>query len=83
MSDFVFVHKDEPAKKVDAAVVEKERFTRDERYQLAGWALFVVSSALYTLAGVQFKSGVTVIASLFFLVACLVFMYPILHKPHR
>ena len=64
-------------------MVQKEgmpRFTREEHYQLWGWALFTLSAALYTLASIQAFSLTSLVASLIFGVACVIFVIPIVYK---
>jgi len=54
---------------------------RDERtYQLIGWALFVICALFYIFAGLRSGDDLTVIGSLVFLVACFVFMIPLLRN---
>jgi hypothetical protein len=47
---------------------------------LAGWALFVVSAVFFTAASVRSGDGLALAGSLFFLVACFVFLAPLLRR---
>jgi len=46
--------------------------------QLVGWLLFVVCSGFYLMAGVQTQDRLIIWGSLLFLIACLVFMLPLM-----
>ena len=55
---------------------ENER-TKELKVQLWGWILFVICGALFTIAGVRAEDIVTIAASIIFLIACVVFMVPL------
>ena len=55
-------------------------FSRDEKYALVGWVLFIVCAVFYTLAAFQYKSLTSIVGSLIFLLACFVFMVPLIWK---
>lgn len=57
-----------------------ERFTRDEKYHLAGWGLFVISATFYIVAAIEFESWTSLIGGLMFLFACFAFMIPLIWK---
>jgi len=50
---------------------------REGRYQLAGWLLFVACALVFIAAGLKNRDILTVIGGLLFLVACIVFLVPI------
>jgi len=79
MSDFDVVKKNE---KCVRPFSERKRFnfSREELYHLAGWVLFIVSSALYMWSGIQARSLSATLGALFFMLACFVFLVPILWK---
>jgi hypothetical protein len=52
----------------------------EQHYQLLGWLLFVVCALLYALAALQSGDLLTLLGSVVFLVACFVFMIPLLRK---
>lgn len=46
--------------------------------QLAGWSLFILSALSYIVDAVDIGDMMSLLASIFFLLACLVFVYPLL-----
>lgn len=50
---------------------------KEMRAQLWGWILFVICGILFTYSGVRAQDIVTIAASIIFLLACLVFMVPL------
>jgi uncharacterized ion transporter superfamily protein YfcC len=46
------------------------------RFNIAGWLLFTVSAMLFIWSAVSAGDWISGIASLFFLIACLVFLVP-------
>ena len=50
---------------------------KELRAQLWGWILFVICGILFTYSGVRAQDTVTIAASVIFLLACLVFMIPL------
>ena len=47
-------------------------------YTLVGWVLFTVSAACFTAEAVRSGGALYLVASVTFLLACLVFMVPVL-----
>ena len=47
------------------------------RFNLTGWLFFTVSAVFFTWAAARAGDGISVIASLLFLIACLVFLVPV------
>jgi hypothetical protein len=58
--------------------VSWSELSRQERYDLVGWITFVASATFYTVAAIDYA---TYLGSLFFLLACFMFMIPMLRKP--
>ena len=54
------------------------------RFYIVGWLLFTVSAVLFTWAALHASDWIGVVASLLFLIACLVFLVPVwrLRPPH-
>ena len=48
--------------------------------QITGWILFILCAVVYLASGVKNKDILTITGSIFFLIACIVFMYPLLRK---
>ncbi|MBT4931894.1 MAG: cytochrome oxidase subunit III [Rhodospirillaceae bacterium] len=47
------------------------------RYNFTGWLLFTVSALFFIWSALEAGDRVYIIASLFFLIACLVFLVPV------
>jgi hypothetical protein len=47
---------------------------------LLGWSLFVVSALFFTAASLRAGDGLALSGSLFFLVACFVFLFPLTRR---
>ena len=60
------------------AFVRWTEMTRSDKYGLIGWILFVTCAVLYLEAAIEWASLTSIIGSLVFLLACLVFMVPML-----
>jgi hypothetical protein len=50
---------------------------QDLKFQLFGWILFIICALLFLASSIRNQDVIAIIASLVFLVACFVFMYPI------
>lgn len=53
---------------------------RDERFRLAGWLLFVVSSLFFIVAGLRSGDVVTLLGGFFFFLACVAFLIPFIRR---
>ena len=53
---------------------------RRRRFNLWGWALFMVSALFYVLAALRHGDPLALLGSLFFFAACVVFVVPLLDK---
>lgn len=56
----------------------QKRFDRDARYQTAGWVLFIVCALFFIAASWKNQDGLTLLGSVVFLIACVVFLIPLL-----
>ncbi|MEM7424684.1 MAG: hypothetical protein AAF441_01210 [Pseudomonadota bacterium] len=52
-------------------------------FELAGWVLFTASAAFFTLSSVKSGDAPAIAGSVLFLVACFVFMRPLLSSLAR
>jgi hypothetical protein len=79
-SNFDAVDCDNASKEVVYEWVGWGSLSRQERYDLVGWILFVISASFYTVAAIEFAHITSLIASLAFLFACFPFMIVLLRK---
>ena len=49
----------------------------DLKLQLFGWGLFIICALLFLASSIQNQDMIAILASLVFLVACFVFLYPL------
>lgn len=54
--------------------------SRDEKWQFAGWILFILCAVLYLIASIRSGDVFTTIGSVVFLIACFVFLVPLLRQ---
>ena len=54
----------------------KDSPRRDEKYDLLGWMLFVVSAAFFIASSIRAGDVVGLLGGLFFLLACAAFLAP-------
>ncbi len=55
----------------------------DLGYQLAGWTLFVLCAACFIVSSVQHGDLLALVGSAIFLVACIVFLVPLIREASR
>jgi hypothetical protein len=53
---------------------------RERRFQLWGWGLFILCALLYTASSLESGSLLGLAGSLVFLIACFVFLLPLLRR---
>ena len=53
------------------------KLKRKDRYALGGWLLFILCAVFYLASSLKNHDPLAIIGSVLFLVACLVFMVPI------
>jgi glucan phosphoethanolaminetransferase (alkaline phosphatase superfamily) len=51
---------------------------RELKNQLLGWILFVICAVLFILSGIRFGDVLMITASVIFLLACVVFLVPLI-----
>ena len=52
----------------------------DLKFQLWGWILFIVCAFIFIASSIRMGDGLMLVGSLFFLVACFLFLIPLLTK---
>jgi len=52
---------------------------REEKFHLVGWVLFIICAILFILSGIQNDDLLTTVGSFIFLIACVVFLIPLIH----
>ncbi|MEB3211925.1 MAG: hypothetical protein VKL39_11250, partial [Leptolyngbyaceae bacterium] len=57
--------------------------TDDRTYQIFGWILFIICAILYAIASFKSRDAIAFLASIVFLVACIVFLIPLLRPDHK
>lgn len=53
---------------------------KDLKYQLWGWILFIVCAFIFIVSSIRMGDVLMLIGSLFFLVACFLFLIPLLRR---
>jgi len=48
------------------------------KFQLLGWILFIVCAVLFLASSIQNQDTIAIFASIVFLIACFVFLYPLI-----
>ena len=61
----------------------KDEKNKDLITQLWGWVLFLICSILFILSGVRARDVVTIVASVIFLLGCVVFVIPLIQAIRR
>jgi len=54
--------------------------SREHRYNLWGWILFLVCAGFFIASSVRSGDGLALAASIIFLLACLLFIVPLLSR---
>jgi predicted membrane channel-forming protein YqfA (hemolysin III family) len=52
--------------------------TQDLKFQLFGWVLFIICALLFLASSIRNQDTIALYASLVFLLACFVFMIPLI-----
>jgi len=52
--------------------------TQALKYQLWGWFLFIVCALIFIASSIRMRDNLMLVGSIFFLVACVVFLIPLL-----
>ena len=53
---------------------------KDLHFQLWGWILFIVCAFIFIASSIRMRDGLMLAGSLFFLVACFLFLIPLIPK---
>jgi predicted membrane channel-forming protein YqfA (hemolysin III family) len=62
----------------------KENQTRQEiKYQFVGWILFIICAIFFMASSLQHHDMLTFIGSVIFLVACIVFLVPLVRTKRK
>ena len=56
------------------------RTEKEKRYHVAGWILFVICAVFFIASGIKNKDTLTFAGSIVFLIACVVFLIPLLRR---
>jgi hypothetical protein len=56
---------------------------REMKFNLWGWILFVVCALFFIASSLQGRNILGLVGSIIFLIACFVFLYPLVHKKDR
>jgi len=56
---------------------------REMRFSLWGWVLFVLCALFFIASSLQSRDLLSLIGSIIFLAACLVFLYPLVKRNGR
>jgi len=59
---------------------QRKRIGREIKYQLLGWILFIICAVLFIASSLKNHDVLTFIGSVFFLIACFVFLVPLIKK---
>lgn len=59
---------------------KESQFDKDAKFQCIGWVLFIICSFFYLLSSFKKQDMLTFIGSILFLIACIVFLIPILES---
>jgi predicted membrane channel-forming protein YqfA (hemolysin III family) len=57
--------------------------SNDHAYHLTGWILFIICALLYIVASLESGDALTLWGSLIFLIACFVFIIPLLRPTDK
>jgi hypothetical protein len=52
----------------------------DHQFQIAGWVLFILSAIGFTISSWRSGDGAALIGALLFLIACFVFLVPLIRE---
>jgi uncharacterized membrane protein YhhN len=56
---------------------------KERKYHLAGWILFILCAILFVASGIRNHDALTIIGSVIFLIACVVFLVPLVGKSDK
>jgi hypothetical protein len=58
--------------------MQKPSIKQDLQFQLFGWILFIFCAVLFLASSIRNRDAIAITASLVFLIACFVFMIPLI-----
>lgn len=58
---------------------KKNTLSQDALYQLWGWILFIICAVFFITSGLVNKDMFTLVGSVIFLIACIVFIIPLVN----
>jgi Na+/proline symporter len=61
---------------------QQNQIGQEIRYQLLGWILFIICAIFYIASGLKNHDILTFIGSVIFLIACIVFLIPLV-RPNK
>jgi Ca2+/Na+ antiporter len=61
--------------------VNSKKLSRDIRFQLCGWILFIASAIFFIASSYRAGDMLSLTGGLLFLAACIVFIIPLLSRP--
>ncbi len=61
---------------------QQNQIGQEIRYQLLGWILFIICAIFYIASGLKNHDILTFIGSVIFLIACVVFLIPLV-RPNK
>lgn len=63
-----------------AALMSDHQDNRSQKFQLWGWILFIICAGFFMASSIHNQDMLGLVASLIFLIACVVFIIPLLIK---
>jgi len=57
--------------------------TNNTKFQLAGWLLFIVCAVFFIISSIKAQDTLLLIGSVLFLIACVVFIIPLVDKNRK
>ena len=59
---------------------QENQMRREIKYQLAGWILFIICAIFFVASGLKNHDILTLIGGVIFLIACIVFLIPLVRS---
>jgi len=59
---------------------QKNKIVQEIKYQLSGWLLFIICAIFFVASGLKNHDILTFIGGVIFLIACIVFLIPIVRS---
>lgn len=71
------------AKQDDDRIMSINNSNRERKFHLWGWILFIICAAFFIAASIKDDNALTLIGSIIFLVACVVFLIPLVIRENK